>query len=155
MAHSDSAHVFMLAVPGLLLFLVCSFIWIVQKIPAIFVCLWSEIICFSVTTWTWRCLVWWHCLQAVFSYLTKQVYIIHIFLLVWVLICLAWVAIARIFSHSSQLICFSSPPPLPPPTFLFPHQFLLFCLWLLQLFACLTALSSVEIIIVHIGRYPD
>ena len=120
MAHSDSAHVFMLAVPGLLLFLVCSFIWIVQKIPAIFVCLWSEIICFSVTTWTWRCLVWWHCLQAVFSYLTKQVYIIHIFLLVWVLICLAWVAIARIFSHSSQLICFSSPPPPPTPNFSFP-----------------------------------
>ena len=41
---SNSAQVFRLAVPGLSLFVVCSFISLVQKIPVIFACMWTRII---------------------------------------------------------------------------------------------------------------
>ena len=69
---SNSAQVFMLAVPGLSLFVICSFIWIVQKILVIVACMWSGIIYFSVTSWSGS--IWWHWLCAVFSYMAKQVF---------------------------------------------------------------------------------
>ena len=87
---NNRAQVLIFAVPGLSLFF-CSSIWIVQKIPVIlFSCMWSQINSF-ISQWLWSRLAWWHCLRAVFSYLTKQV-----FAYFWVLIRLT---IARIFSH--------------------------------------------------------
>ena len=42
--YSNSAQDFMLAVPGLSLFVICNSIWIDQKTPVIFACLLSWII---------------------------------------------------------------------------------------------------------------
>ena len=103
---SNGAQVFTLAVPGLSLFVVCSSIWMVKKYLSFMLVSCLELFFyFSVTSGSgliWRLWLW-----AVFSYLTKQVF--AYFSGVW--ICLAWVAIAGIFSHSAH--CFSIPPARP------------------------------------------
>ena len=112
LAHWIIVHIFTLAVPGL------SFVVpfeLFRKYPSfLFVRVLELCIYFSVTSWSH--LGWWHGLRALFSYLTKQVFVYF-----------SWILI---FSHSAHLLL--SPPPPPPP---FHHDFLHFCLWLLQLFA--------------------
>ena len=100
------------------------------------VCCLELFVYFSVTSSS--CLVWWHWLQAVFLYLTKQVFAYCS----WVLICLAWVAIAGIFSHSAH--CFSIP--LHPPRlsstcsqFLFFFSFIISFFSVFGFYSCLLA----------------
>ena len=137
---SNSAQFFMFAVPELL-FVVCRPIWIVQIIPVIFACLLFKLVFyFSVTSRS--CLLWWHSLRAVFLHLTKLAfpYFSFAFWLVWH----GW----QLPEYSAiQLICFSIPPSphlFKVPLFLFHHYSHFFCLWLLQLFACLTALCAID-----------
>ena len=82
------------------MFVVCSSIWIVHKIPVIFAYMWSWIVHpFLSNLLKWFSFVAQSLGSIFFSFL-----LLFFFFLLLLLICLAWVAIARKFSHSAHLL---------------------------------------------------